>query len=145
MSLDALRKVRAQEREALMMEFAAVSRELVSLEQRCGMLEERLQADTSLAQRQAGQGMTAHTWLEWDAHLASQWQLVKQVREAVQRLTDVWSKTQARLIEAMQAGKVLDRLEERRQAEHEAFLRKREQRIADDIVSRQLFLNKRSS
>jgi flagellar export protein FliJ len=144
MSLEALRKFRAQEREALMVELAHVSRELMSLEQRCGTLEERMRIDASLAQRQAVQGTTAHTWLEWDEQLASQWLLLKQVREAVRRLTDVWGKTRARLIEAMQEGKVLDRLEGRRQAEREALMRKQEQRASDEMASRQLFLNKRS-
>ncbi|MCP9451577.1 MAG: flagellar FliJ family protein [Nitrospira sp.] len=144
MSLEALRKFRAQERETLMMELASVSRELMSLEQRCGMLEERLRTDASFAQRQAVQGVTAPTWLEWDERLTSQWLLLKQVQEAVRRLTDVWGRTRARLIEALQEGKVLDRLADRRQAEREALKRKQEQRTADDMASRRLFLNKRS-
>ncbi|MCP9454613.1 MAG: flagellar export protein FliJ [Nitrospira sp.] len=126
-----------------MMELAGISRELMSLEQRCGMLEEQLRSDASLAQRQAVQGTTTHMWLEWNERLASQWLLLKQVRETVHRLTEVWSKTRTRLIEVIQEGNMLDCLENRRQAERDTLIRKQEQRASDDMAARRSCLNKK--
>ncbi|MCS6896910.1 MAG: flagellar FliJ family protein [Nitrospira sp.] len=142
MSLDALRKFRAQEREALIMELARVTQELVNMEQRCEALEVQLKADAASCLRLAQQGTMAQTLLEWEGRLVSKQVSLRQAREAIGRLTDLWLKTQARLVDAMQAGKALDRLSERRKAEHEALVMKREQRVGDETASRRAFLKK---
>lgn len=144
MSLDALRKLRAQTQEALMMELARVTQELMSLEQRCEALDARLQADVAAWRRQAAQGMTAQALLEWEWRLASQQTSLKQARGAIDRLTGLWAETQARLVEATQACKVLDRLDERRRAEGDVVTLRREQRATDEAAGRRLFLKRDS-
>ncbi|MCP9471322.1 MAG: flagellar export protein FliJ [Nitrospira sp.] len=144
MSLDALRKLRAQTQEALMMELARVTQELMSLEQQCEALDARLQADVAAWRRQAAQGMTAQALLEWEWRLASQQTSLKQARGAIDRLTGLWAETQARLVAATQACKVLDRLDERRRAEGEVVTLRREQRATDEVAGRRLFLKRDS-
>lgn len=144
MSLDALRKLRAQTQEALMMELAQMTQELMSLEQRCEALDARLQADVAVWRRQAAQGMTAQALLEWEERLASQQASLRQARGAIDRLTGLWAETQARLVEATRARKVLDRLDERRRAEGDAVTLRREQRATDETTGRRLFVKRDS-
>lgn len=144
MSLDLLRKLRAQEQEALVIELAQTTQELMSLEQRCEALDARLQSDAAAWRRQAAQGTTAQALLEWEGRLASQQTALRRARGAIDRLTGLWVETQARLIEAMRACKVLDRLDERRRAEGDAVMLRREQRAADEAAGRRLFLKQDS-
>jgi flagellar export protein FliJ len=144
MSLDALRKLRAQTQEALMMELAQMTQELMSLEQRCKVLEERVQSDVAAWRRQAAQGMTAQALLEWEGRLASQQTSLRQARGAIDRLTGLWTETQGRLIEATRACKALDRLDERRRAEGDAAVLRREQRATDEATGRRLFVKRDS-
>ncbi|MCP9440530.1 MAG: flagellar export protein FliJ [Nitrospira sp.] len=144
MSLDVLRKLRAQEQEALMMELAQVTQELMSLEQRCEALDARLQSDAAAWRHQAAQGMTAQALLEWETRLASQQTALQQARGAIDRLTGLWAETQARLVEATRARKVLDRLDERRRAEGDAVMLRREQRATDEAAGRRPFLKQDS-
>ncbi|CUQ67103.1 flagellar export protein FliJ [Candidatus Nitrospira inopinata] len=144
MSLDALRKLRAQTQEALMMELAQVTQELMSLEQRCEALDARLQSDAAAWRRQAAQGMTAQALLEWEGRLASQQASLRRARGAIDRLTGLWAETQARLVEATRARKVLDRLDERRRAESDAVTLRREQRATDETTGRRLFVKRDS-
>lgn len=144
MSLDSLRKLRAQAQEALMMELAQATQELMHLEQRCEALDARLQSDAAAWRCQAAQGTTAQALLEWEERLASQQAALRQARGAIDRLTGLWAETQARLIEAMRDRKVLDRLDERRRAEGDAVMLRQEQRAVDEAVGRRLFLKQDS-
>jgi flagellar export protein FliJ len=69
---------------------------------------------------------------------------LRQARGAIDRLTGLWAETQARLVEATRARKVLDRLDERRRAESDAVTLRREQRATDETTGRRLFVKRDS-
>jgi flagellar FliJ protein len=144
MSLDALRKLRARTEEAVTMELAQLTQELLHLEQRCETLDAKIQSDASVYRSQVEQGMSVHSMLEWQGYLDSQRSDLQQARGAIGRLTEAWAGVQTRLIEATQDRKVLDRLAERQWEAHKAGILRREQQATDEAASRRPVLGKES-
>jgi flagellar export protein FliJ len=136
MSLDALRNLRARAQESLTMELARVTQELVRMEQRCDALDAQIQSDTSAYRLHTEQGLLIEAMLEWQGRLESQRAALTQARSAIGHLTEVWTRTNARLVEATQERKVLDRLAERQREAYDAELRRREQQATDEAAGR---------
>ncbi|MBH0179294.1 MAG: flagellar export protein FliJ [Nitrospira sp.] len=136
MRLDSLRKLRVQTQEALTMELAQVTQELVSMEQRCNALDAQIQSDTSAYRIQAEQGLVIEALWEWLGRLDVQRAALIQARSTVGHLTEMWSSAHARLVEATQERKILDRLLERQREAHDAELNRREQQAMDEAAGR---------
>jgi flagellar FliJ protein len=136
MSLDSLRKLRVRAQEALTMELAQVTQELVRIEQRCDALEAKIRSETSAYRLETERGLVIEAMLEWEGRLDSQGAALKQARNAISDLTQAWTGIHTRLIEATQERRVLDRLAERQGEAHRAELRRREQRATDEAAGR---------
>lgn len=137
MSLDSLRKLRAQTEEALTMELAQITQKLVRIEQQCRTLEAKINSETATYRLQTEQGLAIEAMLEWQGRMGSQRAAFKRVRRGIDELTEAWTSTQARLVEATQERKVLDRLAERQREAHRVEGRRQEQRATDEAASRQ--------
>lgn len=137
MSLDSLRKLRARTEEAIVMELAQITQELIRLEQQCRILEAQIQSDVTTYHVQAEQGMAVETVMEWHGRMDSQETGLKQARGEVDELTQAWNRTQACLVEATQERKILDHLAERHREAHRAAARRREQLAMDETANRQ--------
>jgi flagellar export protein FliJ len=136
MSLDSLRKLRAQTEEVITMELAQITQELACLERHCRSLEAQLHTDAAIYRLLAEQGLAIEAVLEWHGRMDSQQTALNQAHCQVGDLTAAWSRTQARLVEATQERKVLDRLAERnRKARHDE-IRRREQLVMDESAQR---------
>jgi hypothetical protein len=98
MRLDSLRKLRVQTQEALTMELAQATQELVGMEQRCTALEVQIQSDTSAYRAQTEQGLVIEALWEWQGRLDVQRAALIQARSAVGHLTEVWTGAHARLV-----------------------------------------------
>jgi len=136
MRLDSLRKLRVQTQEALTMELAQVTQELVGMEQRSNALEAQIQSDTSAYQLHTERGLVIEALWEWQGRLDVQRAALTQARNAVGRLTEMWTSAHARLVEATQERKILDRLLERQREAHDAELHRREQQAMDEAAGR---------
>lgn len=136
MSLDALRKVRARAQEAITMELAEVTQNLMRMERQCEALEAQIQSEASAYQLQTERGLAVEAMLEWQRRLDSRRTALLQARHAIGNLTEAWAVVQARLIEATQERKVLDRFAERQREAHEAERRRGEQRATDEAAGR---------
>lgn len=136
MSLDSLRKLRSRTQEAITMELAQVTQELMRMERQCEALEAQIQSEASAYQLQTERGLTVEAMLEWQGQLDVRRATLQQARNTIGNLTEAWIATQARLIEATQERKVLDRLAERRREAHEAEMRRREQQVTDEAAGR---------
>lgn len=118
------------------MELAQVTQELVSMEQRCNALDAQIQSDTSAYRIQAEQGLVIEALWEWLGRLDVQRAALIQARSTVGHLTEMWSSAHARLVEATQERKILDRLLERQREAHDAELNRREQQAMDEAAGR---------
>jgi flagellar FliJ protein len=136
MSLEALRKLRAQTEESLTMELAQATHELIRMEQRCDQLDAQMQAEASAYRVEAEQGLIIEAMLEWQGRLESHQATLQQTRSAVGHLAEEWSRARARLIEATQERKVLDRFIERQQEARRADVQRREQQATDEAAGR---------
>jgi flagellar export protein FliJ len=136
MKLDSLRKLRVQVQEALTMELAQAAQELLSMEQRSNALEAQIQSDTSAYRIHTEQGLVIEALWEWQGRLDVQRAALIQARSAVGHLTEVWTSAHARLVEATQERKILDRLLERQREAHDAELHRREQQAMDEAAGR---------
>lgn len=136
MRLDSLRKLRVQTQEALTMELARVTQELVRMEQRCDTLDAQIQSDTSAYRLQTEQGLVIEALLEWRGRLDLQRAALTQARSAVGHLIEAWTSAHIRLVEATQERKILDRLLERQREAHDAELQRREQQATDEAAGR---------
>jgi flagellar export protein FliJ len=74
--------------------------------------------------------------LEWQGRLDSHQATLQQTRSAVGHLAEEWSRARARLIEATQERKVLDRFIERQQEARRADVQRREQQATDEAAGR---------
>ncbi len=136
MSIESLRKLRAQTEEAITMELAQITQELLNMEMRCRALDTEIQSDVGSYRLQTEQGLTIESMLEWQGRMGAQEAALGQARQAIHVLNDSWQRTQARLVEATQARKVLDRLAERRQQAHRTEVGRREQQALDEAAHR---------
>ncbi len=139
MSLESLRTLRAQIEEAITMELAQITQELVHMEQRCHTLAVQIQSEAAMYRLQTEQGIAIEYMLEWHARMDSQQAALKEAHQAVSALTEVWNQTQARLVEASQERKILERLVDRQQQASLSEARRREQLATDEAAHRQRF------
>lgn len=136
MSLESLQRWRAQNVEVLMMELAQLSQALAWNEEQCRGLESQIQADTLLYQQEAQRGMTVETLMEWQGRLESQQHALDRVRQDVEQVTLAWQQTNARLVEANQEQRLLDRIIDQRRQVQRTDMANREQRMTDEAAAR---------
>jgi flagellar protein FliJ len=136
MSLDALRKLRAQTVEALMMELAQIAQVLTHHEERYHSIEDHIQMDSASYDRQAAQGLTIEAVVEWQGHMNSQQAVLRQVRREIDQATLAWQRTKALLVEASQERKLLDVVADKRQDAQRAETGRQEQRVTDEAANR---------
>jgi flagellar export protein FliJ len=139
MSLESLRKLRVQAEEVITMELAQITQGLAHMEQRCQTLDAKIQAEAETYCLQTEQGMAIEYVLEWHGRLDAQHAALKEARHAVAALAEAWDQTRARLVEASQERRILDRLADRQQQAHVSKLRRREQHATDEAANRQRF------
>ena len=136
MSLESLRKLRAQAVETLMMELAKVTRVLTQNEERCRHIETQIQNDIAVYDRQSAQGLTIEAWLEWQGRIDSQQAALRRVRCEIDQTVEAWQHIKALLVEASQERKLLDRVADKRREAQRAEARRQEQRTTDEAASR---------
>lgn len=143
MSLDSIRKVRAQTVESLMMELSHIAQTLTRSEEQYRAMEVQIQADAEAYARQAGEGLTIEDLLQWQAKMDAQRSALGQVRLAIDHSTSLWQQTQERLVEARQECKLLERVAEQRQSVVRAAHARREQWATDEAAGRQVSMRSR--
>ncbi len=145
MSLESLRKLRAQTVESLMMELAQVTRILTQNEERCRDIEAQIQKDVVVYDRQSAQGLTIEAWLEWQGRIDSQQAVLRRVRGEIDQAVEAWQRTKALLVEAGQERRLLDRVADKRLEAQRAETARQEQRITDEAASRRYSVGKASN
>ena len=136
MSLESLRKLRAQTVEALMMDLAQITRMLAQREERYRDLEAQIQQEVVTHDRQSVQGLTIEAWLEWQGRMDSQQAMLRRVRREVEQAVEAWQQTKALLVEASLERKLLDIVADKRRAAQHADVARQEQRTMDEAASR---------
>ena len=136
MSLESLRKLRAQTVETLMMELAQITRTLAQSEERYQDLEAALQQDVVAYDRESMQGLTIEAWLEWQGHMDSQQAALRRVRREIDQAVEAWRHTKALLVEANQERKLVDLVADKRREAQRADAARQEQRMTDEAASR---------
>ncbi len=136
MSLESLRKLRAQTVETLMMELAQITRTLAQSEERYQDLEATMQQDVVTYDRQSVQGLTIEAWLEWQGRMDSQQAALRRVRREIDQAVEAWQRTKALLVEASQERKLLDLVADKRRDAQRADAARQEQRTTDEAASR---------
>jgi|SRR6185437_5063926 len=144
MSLESLRKLRAQAVETLMMELAQVTRVLTQNEQQCRDLEVQIQKDVVMYDRQSAQGLTIEAWLEWQGRIDSQQATLRRVRCEIDQAVEAWQRTKALLVEASQERRLLDRVADKRSEAQRAEAGRQEQRTTDEAANRRYSVGKAS-
>jgi flagellar FliJ protein len=145
MSLESLRKLRAQTVETLMMELAQITRTLTQSEERSHDIETQIQKDVVIYDRQSAQGLTIEAWLEWQGRMDSQQTALRQVRREIDQAIEAWQHTKTLLVEASQESKLLDRVADKRREAQRAEAGRQEQRTTDEAASRLYSVRKESS
>jgi flagellar FliJ protein len=145
MSLESLRKLRAQTVETLMMELAQITRTLTQSEERSHDIETQIQKDVVIYDRQSAQGLTIEAWLEWQGRMDSQQAALRQVRREIDQAIEAWQHTKTLLVEASQESKLLDRVADKRREVQRAEAGRQEQRTTDEVASRRYSVRKESS
>jgi flagellar FliJ protein len=145
MSLESLRKLRAQTVETLMMELAQITRTLTQSEERSHDIETQIQKDVVIYDRQSAQGLTIEAWLEWQGRMDSQQAALRQVRREIDQAIEAWQHTKTLLVEASQESKLLDRVADKRREAQRAEAGRQEQRTTDEAASRWYSGRKESS
>ncbi len=136
MSLEALRKLRAQTVEGLMMDLAQITRALAQREERYRDLEAQIQQEVATHDRQSAQGLTIEAWLEWQGRMDSQQAALRRVRREIDHAVEAWQHTKALLVEASLERKLLDIVADKRRDAERADAARQEQRTMDEAASR---------
>jgi len=136
MSLESLRKLRAQTVETLMMELAQITRTLAQSEERYQDLEATMQQDVVTYDRESVQGLTIEAWLEWQGRMDSQQAALRRVRREIGQAVEAWRHTKALLVEASQERKLVDLVADKRRDAQRADAARQEQRTTDEAASR---------
>lgn len=145
MSLESLRKLRAQAVESLMMELAQVLRTLAHSEERCRDIEAQIQKDVATYDRQSTQGLTIEAWLEWQGRMDSQQTALRRVRREIDQAAEASQRTKALLVQAGQERKLLDLVAAKRREAQRAETERQEQRTTDEAASRRYSIGKASN
>lgn len=136
MSLESLRKLRAQAVETLMMELGQITRTLTQSEERYHDLEAQIQKDMEIYGRQSASGLTIEAWVEWQARMDSQQAALGRARREIDLAAAAWQHTNALLVEASQECKILDVVADKRREAQRADAGRQEQRMTDEAASR---------
>jgi flagellar export protein FliJ len=136
MSLESLRKLRAQAVETLMMELGQITRTLTQSEERYHDLEAQIQKDMEIYGRQSASGLTIEAWVEWQARMDSQQAALGRARRETDLAAAAWQHTKALLVEASQECKILDVVADKRLEAQRADAGRQEQRMTDEAASR---------
>lgn len=145
MSLESLRKLRAQAVESLMMELAQVLRTLAQSEERCRDIEAQIQKDVATYDRQSSQGLTIEAWLEWQGRIDSQQTALRRVRREIDQAAEASQRTKVLLVQAGQERKLLDLVAAKRREAQRAETERQEQRTTDEAASRRYSIGKASN
>lgn len=143
MSLESLRKLRAQTVENLMMELAKITRTLTRSEERYRDIETQIQKDVAVYDRQSAQGLTIEAWWEWQGSMDSQQAALRQARREIDQAVEAWQHTKALLVEASQERKLLDHIADKRRETQRAEAGRQEQRTTDEAASRRYSTEKK--
>ena len=145
MSLESLRKLRAQAVESLMMELAQVLRTLAHSEERCRDIEAQIQKDVATYDRQSTPGLTIEAWLEWQGRIDSQQTALRRVRREIDQAAEASQRTKVLLVQAGQERKLLDLVAAKRREAQRAETERQEQRTTDEAASRRYSIGKASN
>lgn len=143
MSLDSIRKVRAQTVESLMMELSTIAQALTHSEEQYRTMEVQSHADTAAYAQQARQGLTIEDLLQWQGKMDAQRSALQQVRATIDHATGLWKQTQERLVEARQECKLFERIADQRQTAMHVVMARREQQAEDETASRRISMRGR--
>ncbi|MBX3329443.1 MAG: flagellar FliJ family protein [Nitrospira sp.] len=144
MSLESLRKLRAQAVETLMMELAQIARTLTQSEECYRDIETQIQKEVVIHDQQSAQGLTIEAWLEWQGRMDSQQAALCRARREINQAVEAWQHTKALLVEASQESKLLDRVVDKRREAQRAEVGRQEQRTTDEAASRRYSTRKES-
>ncbi|MBH0201299.1 MAG: flagellar export protein FliJ [Nitrospira sp.] len=136
MSLEALRKLRAQTVETLMMELAKITRTLAQCEERYQHLDAQIQQEVVTYERQSAQGLMIEAWVEWQGRMDSQQAALRRARREIDHAVEAWQQTKALLVEASLERKLLDVVADKRRDAQRADAARQEQRATDEAASR---------
>jgi flagellar export protein FliJ len=145
MSLESLRKLRAQTVETLMMELAQIARTQAQSEEQYHDIEVQIQKDAVVYDRESARGLTIEAWLEWQGRMDSQRAALRRVRREIDQAIEAWQHTKARLVEARQECKLLELVADKRREAQRADAGRQEQRTTDEAASRRYSRGKASN
>lgn len=136
MSLETLRKLRAQTEQTLAMELAQLTQELTATERQCAELAALIETDAAAYCRAAEGGTEIEAMLEWHGRMEAHQHALHRARAKAAHLAGAMTRTQARLIEVSLERKIVDRLIERRRSADKADARRRDQSRMDEVAHR---------
>jgi len=136
MSLDALLKLRRENEEAITMELAQMTQELIRMEGEMHRLSAQIQSEAATYCIQTEQGVAIEYVLEWQARMDAQEAALNHLHRTIEGLTQSWTETQARLVAASQDRKILERLAGRRKHAEDTDAARREQHLSDEAAAR---------
>lgn len=136
MSLETLRKLRAQTEQSIAMELAQLTQDLIATERQCADLAALIQSDAASYCREAERGTTIEAVLEWHSRMDARRQALQRAQAKAGSIAEAMTRAQARLIEAAQERRIVDRLLERRRSSRKADARRREQSRTDEAAHR---------
>ena len=100
MSLDALLKLRRQNEEAITMELAQITQELIRMERETHRLSAQIQSESATYCIQTERGLAIEYVLEWQARMDAQQAALNELHRTIEGLTESWTETQVRLVAA---------------------------------------------
>jgi flagellar export protein FliJ len=136
MSLTTLQTLSARTQEALTLELARVTDDVIAMEARCRSLEQAVGQEAERYCREVEQGLSIEEALERQGRMEAQHTMLSAARQNLAALKDAWDAAHTRLLAARVERQVLDRLAERREAEQRAEQGRREQRSLDEAAQR---------
>lgn len=136
MSIESLRAFRAKTETTIILELASITRHLVEQESRYRTARVCNESEMARYCSMMAHGAPIEDVVEGQGRLDASEEELALVRQAIAALTDAWNSTQARLLEARQERKILDRVAEKRLQGQRADTDRREQLALDEAGHR---------
>lgn len=136
MSIESLRAFRAQIETTIILELASITHKLIEEESRCRTAQVCNESEMARYRSMMDHGAPIEDVVEGQGRLDASEEELALARQAIAAITDAWNSTQARLLEARQERKILDRVADKRLQGQRAATERREQLALDEAGHR---------
>ncbi|NWF71514.1 MAG: flagellar FliJ family protein [Nitrospirae bacterium] len=136
MTLDVLRRYRAQLEEVVRMDLFRLRRELQDIEARARLIEERMRLTTDAYLAKAGQGVALEEFLVWQSTMTAEMSRSEAAKQVEGQLREACDQKQSELREAMQDRRTLERLAERMRQQRRLVQNRVDQMEMDEAARR---------